>query len=227
MRGATRVLVVDRHPLWRREIAAQLNAAGYEVVAGVDDGPTALREARASAPHVVVAGMDLPDASGARLCRELRDADVAARVLVFSASRRTEDVRQAVSAGAAGYLLKSSTREELIDGVRRTAAGERVFSSALEGMPAAGSVPGAAVPSADAVRDPTPPLSPRETQILALVGKGLSYRAIAARLNLSASTVQIHVQRMVDKLPLHSRQEFIRYAIERDLRGNPSLADRS
>ncbi|MFE0255184.1 response regulator [Streptomyces sp. NPDC059010] len=205
----TRVLVVDRHPLWRREVATQLTAAGCEVVATVGEMVGAVREARARAPHVVVAGMDQPDASGARLCRQLRAGEVAAPVLVFSASRSPQDVRQALAAGASGYVHKSSTREELIDAVRRTAAGERVFSPGL-----ASDSDHEPLTSRDA---PAPGLTARETEILSLVARGSSYREVAQRLGVSVRTVQLHVQRLLEKLGLHSRIQLVRYAVEHGL----------
>ncbi|MEV0223823.1 response regulator transcription factor [Streptomyces sp. NPDC050704] len=221
-RGGTRVLVVDHHPLWRREVTAHLKAAGYDIVATVDDAAGALREARARAPHVVVTGMHLPDRSGARLCRELRDGDVAARVLVFSASREPEDVRQALASGATGYLLKSSTRDELVDAVRRTAAGEPVFSPRLAGLMRGDSALGdsargdVATP-ADGREQPAARLTTRETAVLRLVAGGIGYREVAQRLAISVRTVQNDVQRMLGKLHLRSRLELVRYAVERGL----------
>ncbi|MEU9958522.1 response regulator transcription factor [Streptomyces sp. NPDC050982] len=215
--SVTRVLVADPHPLWRREVTTQLEAAGFDVVATVNTAAQALREARARAPHVVVTSMHLPDRSGAQLCSDLRDGDVAARVLVFSAGREPDEVRGALAAGAAGYLLKSSTRDELVDGVRRTAAGESVLSTRLTGLMRSISDRPGPTPPADGREHPASHLTVRETAVMNLVARGIGYKDVARRLGVSVRTVQNDVRRMLGKLHLHSRLELVRYAVERGL----------
>jgi DNA-binding NarL/FixJ family response regulator len=138
------------------------------------------------------------------------------RVLVLSSSGEQDDVLQAVKAGATGYLVKSASTAELTDAVRRTAAGEAVFTAGLAGLVLgeyrrmAGVRPEPGVPIA-------PELTDRETEVLRLVAKGLSSRQIADRLVISYRTVQNHVQNTLTKLQLHNRVELTRYAIERGL----------
>ncbi|MBG0821960.1 response regulator transcription factor [Planomonospora sp. ID91781] len=211
-----RVMVVDDHPMWRDAVARDLAEAGYEVVAAVGEGRQALRVAAAVRPEVVVLDLQLPDLSGVEVARGLAAADAPPRVLVLSASGEQDDVLEAVKAGASGYLLKSSSREEFLDAVRRTAEGDAVFTPGLAGLVLGEYRRLAARP----VPAEGPRLTERETEVLRLVAKGLSYRQIAERLVLSHRTVQNHVQNTLNKLQLHNRVELVRYAIEQGLDGS-------
>ncbi|MFB7947395.1 response regulator [Kitasatospora phosalacinea] len=211
-----RVMVVDDHPMWREGVARDLAEAGFAVVATAGDGEEAVRRARASTPQVVVLDLNLPSLSGAEVCRRVVTADPAVRVLVLSASGEHADVLEAVKSGATGYLVKSAGREELLDAVRRTAVGDPVFTPGLAGLVLGEFRRLAAEPGTPA-EPAAPQLTPRETEVLRLVAKGLSYRQIADRLVLSHRTVQNHVQNTLGKLQLHNRVELVRYAIEQGL----------
>ncbi|WP_091609139.1 response regulator [Micromonospora mirobrigensis] len=215
-------MVVDDHPMWREGVARDLTEAGHEVVATSGEGRQAIRVAPAARPDVVVLDLQLPDISGVEVIRGLRAALPQVRVLMLSASGEQQSVLEAVKAGATGYLVKSAAPAEFLDAVRRTATGEPVFTPGLAGLVlgefrrlAAG---GGTGPS-DAGNDAAPRLTDRETEVLRLVAKGLSYKQIAQRLELSHRTVQNHVQNTLGKLQLHNRVELTRYAIERGLDG--------
>jgi DNA-binding NarL/FixJ family response regulator len=211
-------MVVDDHPIWREGVARDLGERGFEVVATAADGAAAVRIAPAVRPDVVVMDLQLPHLSGAEATARIREALPATRVLVLSASAEHGDVLGAVRAGASGYLVKSAAVEELVEAVRRTADGAAVFSPGLAGL-----VLGEyrrlekLAPRSD--RDAPPRLTPRETEVLRLVAKGLTARAIAARLTLSHRTVENHVQNSLRKLALSNRVELTRYAIEQGLDG--------
>ena len=213
-----RVMVVDDHPMWREAVARDLSDAGCQVVATAGDGREAVRRAPAAAAHVVVLDLNLPDLPGVEVCRRLMAHDPSTRVLVLSASGEHADVLEAVKSGATGYLVKSASREELLDAVRRTAVGDPVFTPGLAGLVLGEYRRLAAVPvSTDSRAPAAPQLTDRETEVLRLVAKGLSYKQIADRLVLSHRTVQNHVQNTLGKLQLHNRVELVRYAIERGL----------
>ena len=213
-----RVMVVDDHPMWRAGVARDLTEAGYDVAAAVGEGAQAVRVAAAVRPDVVVLDLQLPDRSGVEVIRGLLAEAPQARVLVLSASGEQRDVLEAVKAGATGYLVKSAQHEEFLDAVRRTADGDAVFTAGLAGLvlgefrrmadPASAEAPG------------TPELTERETEVLKMVAKGMSYKQIAERLVLSHRTVQNHVQNTLRKLQMHNRVELTRYAIERGLDGD-------
>ncbi|MGD9481944.1 response regulator transcription factor [Streptomyces sp. TRM70308] len=217
-----RVMVVDDHPMWRDAVARDLAAAGFEVVATAGDGPQAVRRAEAARPDVLVLDLNLPELPGVEVCRRLVREDSALRVLVLSASGEHADVLEAVKSGATGYLVKSAGPGELIDAVRRTAAGDPVFTPGLAGLVLgeyrrlAGEARAADAPR-EAGRPEAPHLTERETEVLRLVAKGLSYKQIAERLVISHRTVQNHVQNTLGKLQLHNRVELVRYAIETGL----------
>jgi DNA-binding NarL/FixJ family response regulator len=208
-------MVVDDHPMWRDGVARDLAEAGYAVVAAIGEGAQAVRVAAAVRPDVVVLDLQLPDLSGVEVIRGLLTSHSTARVLVLSASGEQGDVLEAVKAGATGYLVKSASRDEFLDAVRRTNEGEAVFTPGLAGLVLGEYRRLAAAPAGSGPTVPT--LTDRETEILRLVAKGVSYKAIAQRLGLSHRTVQNHVQNTLNKLQLHNRVELARYAIEQGL----------
>jgi len=210
-----RVMVVDDHPMWREGVVRDLTEAGYEVVAATGEGRQAVRIVGAVRPQVVVLDLQLPDLSGVDVIAGLLATAPDVRILMLSASGEPQDVLDAVKAGATGYLVKSAGRDEFLDAVRRTADGDAVFTPGLAGLVLGEYRRLAAAPAGPA--DDTPKLTERETEILRLVAKGLSYRQIAERLVLSHRTVQNHVQNTLSKLHMHNRVELVRYAIERGL----------
>ena len=211
-----RVMIVDDHPMWRDAVGRDLAEAGFEVVATVGEGAQALRIAGSVRPDVVVLDLQLPDVSGVDVARGLLAANPDVRVLILSASGEHRDVLDAVKAGAAGYIVKSASRAELIDAVRRTESGDAVFSPGLAGLVLGEFRRLAVSPDPD-----TPRLTEREAEILRMVGTGLSYKQIAERLVLSHRTVQNHVQNTLNKLQLHNRVDLVRYAIEHGLDSAP------
>jgi DNA-binding NarL/FixJ family response regulator len=208
-------MVVDDHPMWRDAVERDLVNAGFEVVATAANGTDALNRAPAARPNVVVLDLQIPAPNGVEVTAALVKADPTVRVLILSASGEQDDVLEAVKAGATGYLVKSASREELIDAVTRVSRGDTVFTPGLAGL-----VLGEYRRLSDApAADDTPRLTERETEVLRLVAKGLSYKQIAERLVISHRTVQNHVQNTLRKLQMHNRVQLVRYAIEQGLDG--------
>ncbi|WP_183096193.1 response regulator [Nocardioides stalactiti] len=210
-----RVMVVDDHPMWRDAVVSDLEAAGLDVVATAATGTEAINRFRATRPQVVVLDLQIPPPNGVEVTATVLQEDPSARVLILSASGEQDDVLEAVKAGATGYLVKSASREELLAAVRRVSVGDSVFTPGLAGL-----VLGEFRRMAQDPEPATPPgeqLTDRETEILKMVAKGLSYKQIAERLVLSHRTVQNHVQNTLRKLQLHNRVELTRYAIEQGL----------
>jgi len=208
-------MVVDDHPMWRDAVARDLAEAGFDVTATAANGTEAITRGRAVRPRVVVLDLHIPAPDGVEVTAALVAADPTVRVLILSASGEQADVLEAVKAGATGYLVKSASRAELLSAVTRVAAGDTVFTPGLAGL-----VLGEFRRLSSAPVEPsgaTPRLTERETEVLRLVAKGLSYRAIAERLVLSHRTVQNHVQNTLRKLQMHNRVELVRYAIEQGL----------
>ena len=224
---AIRVMVVDDHPMWRDAVEGDLLAAGFDVVGVASTGDQAIARFPACRPQVVVLDLQIPGPNGVEVTAEVLASDPSARVLILSASGEQSDVLEAVKAGATGYLVKSASRDELLDAVRRVAAGDTVFTAGLAGL-VLGEYRRMSDP--DAQEPDRPQLTDRETEILKMVATGMSYRRIAERLVLSHRTVQNHVQNTLRKLQLHNRVELTRYAIEQGLDDDdpaPRLAPRS
>jgi DNA-binding NarL/FixJ family response regulator len=200
--------------MWRDAVERDLADAGFDVVGVAANGREAVARFPAARPDVVVLDLQIPEPDGVEVTAAIVAHDPTVRVLILSASGEHEDVLAAVKAGATGYLVKSASREELLSAVRRTADGDAVFTPGLAGL-----VLGEFQRRSDApVADPLEPqLTDRETEVLKMVAKGLSYRQIAERLVLSHRTVQNHVQNTLRKLQMHNRVELTRYAIERGL----------
>jgi DNA-binding NarL/FixJ family response regulator len=209
-------MVVDDHPMWREGVARDLTEAGFEVVATAANGTEALNRAPAARPAVVLLDLQIPAPNGVEVTASLVRSDPGVRVLILSASGEQADVLDAVKAGATGYLVKSASRDELLAAVRRVAAGDAVFTPGLAGL-VLGEYRRLSDEPASTSDPDAPRLTERETEVLRLVAKGLSYKQIADRLYLSHRTVQNHVQNTLRKLQLHNRVQLVRYAIEQGL----------
>src|SRR4051812_14513037 len=209
-------MVVDDHPMWRDGVARDLVEGGFEVVATAADGREAINRAAACRPRVVLLDLQIPEPAGVEVTATLVEADPSVRVLILSASGEQADVLEAVKAGATGYLVKSASKQELLSAVREVANGDTVFTRGLAGL-VLGEYRRLSEPSATSSASDAPRLTERETEVLRLVAKGLSYKQIAERLVLSHRTVQNHVQNTLRKLQLHNRVQLVRYAIEQGL----------
>jgi DNA-binding NarL/FixJ family response regulator len=224
--ATVRVMVVDDHPIWRDAAARTLSEAGYAVVGTAGSGAQALRVAAATRPDVVLLDLNLPDLPGAQVTQQLLKALPGLRVLILSASGERQDVLDAVTAGASGYLLKSAEPGELAAAVHATVAGRAVFTPGLAGLvlgeyrrlAQSASSGQAGHGGATAAGPRAPQLTERETEVLRLVATGLTYPQIAQRLSLSPRTVQNHVQNTLSKLQLHNKAQLVRYALEQGVK---------
>jgi DNA-binding NarL/FixJ family response regulator len=218
---ATRVFVVDDHPLVRSGVRSELEGR-VEVVGTAGDADEAVAGIRAARPDVVLVDVHMPGGGGAELIRRVLGAaseDAAGeaapvpRFLALSVSDAAEDVISVIRAGARGYLTKTVSGAELAEAIGRVAAGDAVFSPRLAGFVLdafAGSLPLPSDPELDQ-------LTARERDVLRLIARGYAYKEVARRLNLSVKTVETHVSSVLRKLQLSSRHELSRWATERRL----------
>lgn len=206
-----RLLVVDDHTLFRRGLVALLAAdAGLQVVGEAGDAAEAVRKAQALQPDLVLLDNHLPGATGIQALPELKEAAPLARIVMLTVSEDGNDLREALRAGASGYLLKTMEGEELAAAIRRVMQGHAAVSpelvgklvAALQAPAAASPEPAAAVPP-DAA--PALSLSPREQEVLRQVARGASNKEIARALDIAETTVKIHVQHILRKLGVSSR----------------------
>ena len=204
-KAAIRVLVVDDHAAVRAGIAAVLETAGdIRVVGEAGDGTTALRQARALRPDVVLMDLRMPHADGIEATRAVVDEGLA-DVLVLTVVDAADHVLAAVRAGAAGFLLKTADARTVVDAVRRVAAGEGVMAPEVtRGILDR-------VAATEPARREEPPglatLTAREREVLGGLGRGASNARLAAELGIAEATVKTHVSRVLDKLGCASRVE--------------------
>jgi DNA-binding NarL/FixJ family response regulator len=199
------VLLVDDHSLVRRGFRRMLeDAEDVAVVAEAGDGEEAVRLAQELTPDVIVMDCALPGMSGLIATRTILEKNPQSKILMLSMHSEDTLVRQALAAGARGYVLKNAVNLDLVDAVRRVAQGETIIDSQLS-RPAA----------LKGERDHG--LTVRELQILQLIVDGRSNKEIAAQLDLSANTVAVHRANIMDALGIHKTAELVTYAIRNGL----------
>jgi DNA-binding NarL/FixJ family response regulator len=218
MTGLPRVVIVDDHGLFRAGVRSELGT-DVTVVGEADDVAPAIALIGECLPDVVLLDVHLPGGGGQAVVSAVRAAHPEVRFLALSASDAPEDVIAVIRAGARGYVTKTISGPDLVDAVRRVAAGDSVFSPRLAGFVldafAASASPAAAPgPSFDPELDQ---LTPREREVLRLIARGYTYKEIARELYISAKTVESHVSSVLRKLQLSTRHQLTRWATERRL----------
>jgi DNA-binding NarL/FixJ family response regulator len=202
----TRVLLVDDHPLFLDGVkAALMGDPDLEVVGTAGDRASALAQAAALEPDVVLMDLNLPDGSGIDATRDLLAAQPSARVLVMTMSADDDAVVAAMRAGARGYVVKGAGRDDLLHAVRTVASGGAVFSSGVADRLGAFFSGLAAQPG----REAFPQLTEREREVLELLARGYDNRRIARELFLSDKTVRNHVSNVLARLDVADRSEAI------------------
>jgi DNA-binding NarL/FixJ family response regulator len=201
-----RVLIVDDHPVVRDGIAGMLaGQADMSVVGQATTGREALLQARRHDPDVILMDLRMPVMDGVTAITELRRTGSRASVLVLTTYDRDEDIVPAIEAGATGYLLKDTPREELFRAVRAASRGEPALT------------PSVAARLLGRVRAPQQALSPREVEVLDLAAHGNTNRQIGRLLHVSEATIKTHLLRAFDKLGVNDRTAAVVTALQRGL----------
>lgn len=198
-----RVLVADDHPVVRGGIVALLDAADdIEVVGRAADGLEAVALAAELHPDVVLMDLRMPGLDGDEATARILAANPAVRVVILTTYESDASILTAIEAGASGYLLKAAPQEEILAGVRSVARGEVALAPSIAAM------------LVQRVAKPAISLSPRETEVLALVAQGSSNPEIAAALYLSEATVKTHLLHAFEKLGVSDRTRAVTKAME-------------
>jgi len=196
---------VDDHSLVRRGFRRMLeDEADMEVVGEAGDGEESVRLAKQLKPQVVVMDCALPGMNGLQATRQILEKSPETAVLVLSMHSENTWVRQAIDAGAKGYILKDALDLELGSAIRKIAAGETVFDPKVEQRTNLRGERNAA-------------LTPRELEVLQMIVDGKSNKEIATALDLSANTVAVHRANIMNTLGIHKTAELVVYAIRSGL----------
>jgi DNA-binding NarL/FixJ family response regulator len=216
---SVRVFLVDDHEIVRRGLADLISSEpDLEVVgdAGLVEGAVEL--IGAAAPDVVLLDWQLPDGTGVEICRELRDKHPNIACLMLSAFADDDALFSAIIAGARGYILKQIRGNDLVDSIRRVAAGEQLLDSVLTAQV----LDRLREPSAPIV-DPLAALSPQEHQILLLLTEGLTNRQIGEQLFLAEKTIKNYVTSILLKLGVKRRTEAAVFVARLPVKPTPAV----
>lgn len=199
-----RVLIVDDHFATRLGLSVPINAEkDMTVIAEAGTGGKAVAQFREHRPDVVLMDYDLPDQNGVQTLSIIRNEFPEARVLMLTILEGEEDIYRAVSAGARGYLTKSSECEQVLAAIRALAAGETYFPPEIIAKIKA--------------REKRKPLTERELEILRLLVRGHSTKEIVDLMKLSMGTIRLHISIILEKLGAFDRTNAVAIAIERGI----------
>jgi DNA-binding NarL/FixJ family response regulator len=206
-----RVLLVDDHDLFRRGLVNLLSEHGLHVVGEAENGDVALRLVRELAPDVVIMDLNMPGPSGVDVIRQMTSMAPLTRVVVLTISADDSDIINAVMGGACGYLLKDSSVDQLIAGIRSAAAGESLISPQIAAKML--QILRAQRSSVDAAETIRAELSEREIEVLKLIANGNDNAEIARVLFISPKTVKNHISNILMKLQMENRIQAAVYAV--------------
>ena len=198
-----RVLVADDHPIVRSGIVALLESAiDIEVVGTASTGLEAVELALQLSPDIVLMDLRMPGIDGDEATARIVAVRQEIRVVVLTTYETDASILTAIEAGASGYLLKAAPQDEILAGIRSVARGEVALAPSIAAM------------LVKRVKQPSVSLSPRETEVLGLVGQGLSNPSIAKQLFLSEATVKTHLLHAFEKLEVSDRTRAVTKAME-------------
>jgi DNA-binding NarL/FixJ family response regulator len=215
---AVRVLIADDDDLMRAGLKAVLSSdSAIELVGEAGDGREAVEQVRALRPDVVLMDVRMPDVDGITATRELTATAPETKVLMLTTFEQDDYIFGGLAAGAAGFLLKRTTPEELIGAIHTVAAGDSLLSPSVTRRVIAEMAHAPRRESRTSARLDL--LTPREHEVLVLIGKGLSNAEIATELVVEESTVKSHVKRILQKLQVRDRVQAVIVAYESGLVG--------
>jgi DNA-binding NarL/FixJ family response regulator len=210
-----RVLLVDDHEIYRAGLRGLLEEAGIDIVGEAANGEAALTLVEQKHPNVVIMDLNMPGMGGIEAARQIATVAPLTRVIMLTVSSAAPDITDAVLAGACGYLLKSATTQEIVNGITAAARGDALLSPSVAAKllervreaPARPSVPDPASAS----------LTERELEVLRLLSSGMDNAEIGRTLFISPSTVKNHISSILLKLQIENRIQAAVYAVRSGL----------
>jgi two-component system response regulator NreC len=204
-----RVLLADNHALVRHGVRALLEREGFQVAAEASDGQEVLRMVPSVRPDIAILDISMPLLNGLDAARGLKRLSDKTKVILLTRHDEPQYVTEALRAGVKGYVLKSQAATDLLDAIREVTRGGVYLSPNVSHT-----IVEAYLSKGDAAADP---LTPRERQVLQMVGEGKSTKDVARLLGISAKTAESHRARLMRKLDIHETASLVRYAIRRGL----------
>lgn len=200
---AATILLIDDHPMLRNGVKQLISMApGLQVAGEASNGEQGIELAVQLDPDLIMLDLNMPGMNGLETLDLLRQQPLSGRIVVFSVSNHEDDVITALKRGADGYLLKDMEPEDLLAALRQAASGQMVLSDTLTPVLAA-----SLRENRPAAERDVQLLTPRERDILKLIAQGLPNKTIARRLEITESTVKVHVKHLLKKMKLKSRVE--------------------
>ena len=200
----TRVLIADDHVILRMGLVTLFeNTPGFAVAGEADDGEQAVRETLRLKPDIVIMDLAMPNKNGIAATREIMTAAPNTKILVLTTFTTSDSIAQVLAAGAKGVILKNIPRDQLLESIRQIIEGKQVLSEDVK-----------SILSED---PPAEPLSPRQKEILDMIGRGMSNHEIAKILGISVTVVKEHITSLYTKLGAANRTEAVTIALRKQL----------
>ena len=212
MSETSTVLIVDDHHLIRASLRSALTDAGFDVVGEAADGVTAVSLASALKPRVIVMDISMKDGDGITATREIMRGDRRNRIIILSMHGEPDIVRQAIRAGAIGFVTKDSQASDIVEAVRLAASGDIMLTQQL-----AEAMLRQSQSSVTLEQDGEPLLSHREVEVLQLIARGLSTPDIAEQLFISQKTLKNHLASIYNKLDARDRTHAVILGVKRGI----------
>jgi DNA-binding NarL/FixJ family response regulator len=212
-----RILIADDHEVVRRGLSSLLQAQeGWEVVAEASDGREAVEKAKELNPDFIILDIGMPNLNGLAATRQLVQHDPNCKVIVLTITDSDHVIREALDAGARGFVLKSDAVRDLVSAIEALQRGQMFFTPRVNELLLAGFLE-KGVAASGGVPPRVPTLTPREREVIQLLAEGKSSKEVAAVLNLSTKTAETHRSNIMRKLGFHSIRDLVLYAVKNDI----------
>jgi DNA-binding NarL/FixJ family response regulator len=212
-----RILIADDHEVVRRGLGTLLKThEGWEICGEARDGREAVEMAKQMKPDVVVLDIGMPNLNGLAAARQLTQQDPNQKIIILTLTDSDQVIREALDAGARGFVLKSDAARDLVSAVEALQRNRMFFTPRVNDMVLAGFLDrGGSTPNGKAPK--VPKLTPREREVVQLLAEGKSSKEVASLLNLSTKTAETHRSNIMRKLGFHSIRDIVVYAIKNNI----------
>jgi DNA-binding NarL/FixJ family response regulator len=212
-----RILIADDHEVVRRGLCTLIQShEGWEICGEAKDGRETVEKAKQVKPDIVILDVGMPNLNGLAATRQLLQQNPQQKVIVLTITDSDQVIREALDAGARGFVLKSDAARDLVSAVEALQCNRMFFTPRVNDMVLAGFLDkGHSGSNGDSSKSPT--LTPREREVIQLLAEGKSSKEVACLLNLSTKTAETHRSNIMRKLDIHSIRDLVVYAVKNDI----------